>query len=270
MLKSLLDPRTSKLYFQLNLFCLLLILNSCNATRNLVYLSDLKESKEYREEITNKNDPQIQPDDLLSITITSLSPESNILFNNGVMQPVGGNSSAIMTSRVPDGYLVDKTGNISFPVLGRVMLAGLTKEQATEKMTAEIKNHVKNPIINIRFLNFKITVVGEVNRPATFTIPTERISIIEALGMAGDMTSYGKRENVLIIREKNGERRATRVNLASKDILNSPDFYLQQNDIVYVEPIKAKALQNGASSFYTPLVTSAISIVLSLLIILTR
>ncbi|QIL75342.1 polysaccharide biosynthesis/export family protein [Hymenobacter sp. HDW8] len=259
-----------RIFFRLNLLCLLLLLNSCNATRNLVYLSDLKENKEYREEITNKNDPQIQPDDLLSITITSLSPESNILFNNGVMQPAGSNSSIVSTNRTPDGYLVDKAGNINFPVLGRVKLAGLTKEQATEKMTSEIKNHVKNPIINIRFLNFKITVVGEVNRPATFTIPTERISIIEALGMAGDMTSYGKRENVLIIREKNGERRATRVNLASKDILNSPDFYLQQNDIVYVEPIKAKALQGGASSFYTPLITSAISIILSVIIILTR
>jgi polysaccharide export outer membrane protein len=145
-------------------------------------------------------------------------------------------------------------------------LAGLTKEEATEKMTLLIKNHVKNPIVNIRFLNFRITVIGEVNRPSTFTIPTERINLIEALGLAGDMTSYGKRENVLIIKEKDGIRKAVRVNMTKKDVMNSPYFYLQQNDVVYVEPIKIKSLQGGAGNFYLTLATASVSI-LSLIIV---
>lgn len=210
-----------------------ILFSSCSK-RNLVYFSDLPKSTDFNTPIKNYSAPRIQQDDILSVSVSSLNPESNVLFNN-VLLPSTGNTNVI-ADKINEGYLVDKNGFINFPVIGKVSLAGLTKEQATEKMTDLIKAHVKNPIVNIRFLNFKVTVIGEVSKPATFTIPTEKITILEALGLAGDMTAYGKRENVLIIREKDGIRSTSRVNLNNKDVLSSPYFYLQQNDIVYVEP----------------------------------
>ncbi|RYE12193.1 MAG: sugar transporter, partial [Sphingobacteriaceae bacterium] len=163
----------------------------------------------------------------------------------------------------------DKNGAINFPVLGSVHLAGLTKEQATDKMTAEIKQHIKDPIVNVKFLNFRITVIGEVNRPSTFTLPTERVNLIEALALAGDLTAYGKRENILIIHEDEGIRSTIRVDLNDKSLLNSSHYYLQQNDIVYVEPAKVKKLQTGSSSFYLGLITVGVS-VLSIFVFLAR
>ncbi|MBC6609126.1 polysaccharide biosynthesis/export family protein [Hymenobacter sp. BT188] len=251
------------------LWSYLVLLTSCSPTRNLVYFNDLKEKGVYTETITNNTAPLIQPDDLLSITVSSLSPESNQLFNSGSMPSAGNRGVATGSTASSEGYLVSGDGTINFPVLGNVKVAGLTKEQAVSKMTTEIKNHVKNPLVNIRFLNFKITVVGEVNSPSTFTIPTERINILEAVGLAGDLTALGKRENILLIRERDGVRSAMRVNLASKELLNSPYFYLQQNDVLYVEPIKAKALQNGAGSFYLPLLGAALSVV-SIVVLIFR
>lgn len=255
-----------------SIFCVLFLtlLNSCAPTRNITYLSDLKGTAEYSEEIKNKTDSKIQPDDILSITVNSLNPESNVLFNNGVLQTIGGTGVTPTTSsRGSEGYLVDQKGTINFPVLGRVELAGLTKEQATNKMTDEIKKSVKNPIVNIRFLNFKVTVIGEVNRPSTYTVASERLSVIEALGLAGDLTPYGKRENILIIREQNGIRSTSRVNLTSTSILNSPSFYLQQNDIVYVEPVKTRALQTSVGLSYLSIASIVVSI-LSILLLALR
>ncbi|NML63657.1 sugar transporter [Hymenobacter sp. RP-2-7] len=251
-------------------FVFLLLAGSCVPNRNIVYFSDLKETASYTEEIKNKVTPRIQPDDLLSITVSSLNPESNILFNNGVLQSAGSGGITGTTGRVSDGYLVDKDGAINFPVLGSVILGGLTKEEATEKMVSEIKKTVKNPIVNIRFLNFRITVVGEVNRPSTLTIPSESINIIEALGLAGDLTVYGKRENILIIRESGGKRTAARLDLTSKNILNSQYFYLQQNDVVYVEPVKAKSIQTGNAVVYLPIITTVISLISLLSVIIIR
>ncbi|HEX6892993.1 MAG TPA: polysaccharide biosynthesis/export family protein [Chryseolinea sp.] len=223
-----------QLNFRLICLCLLVIFSSCTP-RNLVYFSDLPKNAESNTPITNYAPPKIQPDDILSITVSSLNPESNVLFNNVLLPTTTGNTQVI-ADKIDEGYLVDKDGFINFPVIGKIELKNLTKEQATEKMTGLIKEHVKNPIVNIRFINFKVTVIGEVADPATFTVPTEKINILEALGLAGDMTAYGRRESVLIIREKNGVRSTARVNLNNKDVLTSPYFYLQQNDIVYVEP----------------------------------
>ncbi|WP_022824125.1 polysaccharide biosynthesis/export family protein [Hymenobacter norwichensis] len=247
----------------------LLVASSCGSSRSLVYFKDLEKSPNYTEEVKNKVNPKIQPDDLLTITVSSLNPESNVLFNNGVLQTIGGTSSGVATGRTNEGYLVDKDGSINFPVLGNVKLGGLTKEEATSKMVAEISKSVKNPIVNIKLINFRITVLGEVNRPSTFIVPSERVNLLEAIGLAGDLTAYGKRENVLIIRETNSIRSTFRINLTSKEALNSPSFYLQQNDVVYVEPAKIKSLQSGDSSFYIPLVSLGISVITAL-IFLTR
>ncbi|SFH06375.1 polysaccharide biosynthesis/export family protein [Pontibacter chinhatensis] len=223
-------------------FCCLLFLIACSP-RNLTYLSDLREQETKEEEITNDVEPRIQVNDILDITITSLSAESNVMFNSGIIQVGGGGGNNPSASVKPVGYQVDKNGYVLIPVLGKVHLAGLTKEEAKERLTSVLSKYARDPIVDMRYMNFKITVIGEVNNPSTFTVPHERINVLEALGLAGDMTPYGKRENVLILREQDGKRITSRVNLNNKEVLNSPYFYLQQNDIVYVEPDKVKAVQ---------------------------
>jgi len=213
--------------------CVFVLLALCSCSkRNLVYFSNMSAS-DGNTPVKNYVSPKIQPDDILSISVSSLSAESNVLFNNVLLPGSGG---VALTDKINEGYLVDKNGFINFPVIGKIALAGLSKEEATEKMTDQIKVHVKNPIVNVRFLNFKVTVIGEVNKPATFTTGTDKINVLEALGLAGDMTAFGRRENVLIIREKDGVRSTARINLNNKETLSSPYYYLQQNDIVYVEP----------------------------------
>ncbi|MBA4057683.1 MAG: sugar transporter, partial [Marivirga sp.] len=145
--------------YKLIYFLALILLSSCSK-RNLVYFSDLPKSADFSTPIKNYSAPKIQQDDILSVSVSSLNPESNVLFNN-VLLPSTGNTSVI-ADKINEGYLVDKDGFINFPVIGKVSLLGMTKEQATDKMTDLIKAHVKNPIVNIRFLNFKVTVIGEV------------------------------------------------------------------------------------------------------------
>jgi polysaccharide biosynthesis/export protein len=224
-----------------SLFSLLLLLVSCSQ-RNLTYLSDLQGQATNTEVIINNIEPKIQPNDLLDISITSLSAESNVLFNKGVIQTGSGAGSSVSATK-SDGYLVDKNGFVTFPVLGKVQMAGLTKEEATKNLITGLSKYAREPIVNLKFLNFKITVIGEVNNPSSFNVPSEKINILEALGLAGDMTAYGRRENVLILREQDGQRTTTRVNLNTKEVLNSPYFYLRQNDIIYVEPDRVKAVQ---------------------------
>ena len=251
------------------LFIIFLTLSSCSSTRNLVYFSNLDSSEKSVEQIKNKPDQIIQSDDLLSITISSLNSESNALFNNGVLQTAGSAGASTVSARSYEGYLVDRSGNINFPVIGTIMLGGLTKEKAIEKITVKIKEYIKNPVINIRFLNFKITVVGEVNHPSTFIVVSEKINLMEALGQAGDLTPYGKRSNLLIIREENGVRSTARVNLNDKNALSSPYYYLHQNDILYVEPIKAKILQGSPIPIFVPLISAVVAII-SLIIVSNR
>ena len=239
----------------------LLMAGACRSGRDLVYFSDLKQTVTYLAPADNANEPRIQPNDLLGISLSSLNQESNVLFNSGVLVSSGnGGGSGLM--KINEGYLVDKNGEINFPVMGKVALGGLTKKEAIERMTVRFTKYVKNPIVNILFLNFKVTVIGEVNHPSSFTIPSERINILEALGLAGDMTAFGRRDNLLILRDKNGARSTIRVNLNNKEVLNSPYFYLQQNDILYVEPHnRSKLAQTSAGNRYIPVAVAAITAV---------
>jgi len=224
----------------LGILCLLLLLfASCRSKRDLVYFKDLPDSVAVQTPIPDIAETKIQAGDILKITVSTLNPESNTLFNSGTLQTLNDSRNLNNTGQVgAEGYLVDKGGYISFPVIGQIKLAGLTRDGARKEMIQQLGNYVKDPIVNIRFLNFKITVIGEVTQPSTFTIPNEKVNILEALGMAGDMTPYGKRENVLLIREENGQRTMVKLDMRRKDIMNSPYFYLRQNDIVYVEPTK--------------------------------
>lgn len=232
---------------------------SCSK-RNLVYLSDLDTINGYSSEITTLSDPRIQEDDLLSITVTSLNPESNMLFNAGVIMPSQGTVNTVVSSPINENYLVDRDGYINYPVVGKINLRGLTKQEAIGKITQVLDEYVKDPIINIRFMNFKVTVIGEVQQPSSFIIPTEKITILEALGLAGDMTAYGKRENVLVIREKDGIRTANRLNLNDKRMLDSEYYYLQQNDVVYVEPYKTKSIQADNNPTTIALISTALTL----------
>lgn len=245
-------------------YTLILVISTSCSRRNLIYFSDIDSQSGYSVQVNDTVEPEIQSDDLLRITVSSLNPESNLLFNSGILQPTG-NLSTNVISQLNEGYLVDKNGEINFPVLGQVKLGGLTKEQALQEMTFRLKEYVKNPIVNLRFMNFKVTVIGEVNRPSTFTVETEKITILEALGLAGDMTAFGKRENVLIIREKNGVRSANRLNLNEKDILGSPFYYLEQNDVVYVEPDKIKAVQASTNQRALTILGLASSLLISII-----
>jgi len=194
--------------------------------------------------------PTIEPDDILLITVSGANPSAAAPYNQGTTElnsPIyvgAGSTTESIYGQAADtrlGYLVDQKGGINFPILGNIHLKDLTLRQAEDTIQKMLASSLKAPLVNIRFLNYKITVLGEVSHPGTFTIPNQQITVLQALGMAGDMTIFGKRINVMVIREKNGKRSFGRINLNnSRSLFGSPFYYLQQNDIVYVEPRKSK------------------------------
>ncbi len=208
-------------------------------------------------------------DDLLQITISAKNIESVRPFNIPV---VAFNASTGLAVGQPlqQNYLIDSKGEIDFPVLGKLKLAGLTREQAIDLFKKKLDpDYVKEPTINILIANFQVTVTGDVFRPGTFTIPNERITILEAIGLAGDLNISAQRNNVKVIREEGNEKKIYTVDLLSNKTFTSPVYYLQQNDVIYVEPNGAKA-QSAAFNQNTGLFVSIGSIVISLIAVLTR
>ena len=203
----------------------------------------------------------IQKNDLLSISVSDLNPEATKIFN--VPNTTGqGSGDAAVTS----GYLVNAQGMIQFPILGNIKAAGLTKEQLKQDITKKLlaKQLSTDPIVNIRFLNFHVTVIGEVKNPNVFSVPNEKISLLEAIGLAGDLTIYAKRENVLIIREENEVKTFKRLNLNSNELLSSPYYYLKSNDVIYVEPNKTR-VASSKNQTWVPAVLSGLSLVVIVL-----
>lgn len=239
-----------------------LLLSACAGKRNLVYMSNLGDTAMYSSKITNLVEPRLQHGDILNIVITNVDPETGNLLNKGLLPVVNtanlANNAA--TADVP-GYLINGSGDITFPVVGKVKLEGLTVEEAVAKLGEALSTVVKNPIINIKVVNFKITVVGEVNKPGVFNIPNSRVNVLEALGMAGDMTVYGRRENVQVIHEENGQRTVTRINMNDKDALQSPAYYLQQNDVVYVIPDKLREKQARTDTKTLSIIVAAATVI---------
>lgn len=236
----------------LSLLCIVLFCG-CGGARNLVYFSDL--ANETNAKKIDDQSIKIQQKDILRINVSSQSQESNVLFANNT----GGNVSASEFAQT--GHSVNKSGEVNFPVLGNVKLEGLTIAEAQDMLASKLVRYVKTPIVDVKIINFKITVIGEVNRPSSFTISGDGINLLEALGMAGDMTVYGKRNNVLVIREENGDRIMKRLNLNSREVMNSPFFTLKQNDIVYVEPDKSKSVEYSSSTRTMPIVIASLSAV---------
>ena len=220
--------------------------SSCVSHQELINFNDAQLNFDSPENILNAIELKIQPEDLLRITVHSYDPIAAAPFNieqegqGGMnmnqMQGQGGSNSMELFM----GYFVDKEGFIDFPTLGRVEVSGLTLDQAKFKIYNLIQPYLKDAVVNIRFLNFKVTILGEVNGPGTRRLTNKRVTLLEALGMAGDLTDYANRTNILIIREKEDSREYARLNLQNADIFTSPYFYLQQNDVIYVEPHQAR------------------------------
>lgn len=230
---------------KLVLFLSLLFFASCSSlrTRNIIYFSDLEQKPLLTESIEMKR-LTIKPGDLLAIEVLTPNMETNMLFNRGIIMEEGASGGGQMMRQQGnqnEGYLVDTRGTIDFPVLGTMLVNGMTTEQLRDSILLRVKEYVQDPIVKVRLQNFRFTMMGETG-PRVVEVPAdnEDVNLLEGLAMAGGISIYGKMENVLVIREQNGERTMARVNLNSKETLNSPYFYLQQNDIVYVEPDKAK------------------------------
>lgn len=223
--------------------CMAVFLSACTSTKKIIYLQDVVPLKQ--QEIEKKYEVIIHSDDLLAIMVNSRDPELALPFNMPMITYQLGSASTGQQRVL--GYLVDTNGNIDFPILGQIHAEGLTRMQLTELIKNKLieGDLIKDPIVTVQFLNFKISVMGEVSRPGSFTISGDRITLLEALSMAGDLTIYGRRDRVGVIRENDGKRTILFHDLRSADIFNSPCYYLQQNDIVYVEPNKAKAGQSS-------------------------
>lgn len=194
---------------------------SCQTTSNsITYFQDI-ENQTLKNE-TTIYETKICPDDLLEIAVSSIEPAAVSVFNLGIP------------------YLVDNAGYIDYPVLGKIHVAGKTRAEITDLLKEKISVYAKSPIVTLQLKNFKISVLGEVAKPGTVQVPNERVSILDAIGLAGDLTIYGQRSNVMLIRDNNGKKEYHQFDLTKAEILNSPYYYLQQNDIVYIEPNKAR------------------------------
>lgn len=252
-----------RVWHALRYYCVLLILLatvSCVDTKKATYFSDQKNGSFAAPAVPKL---VIQTNDLLSISVSSLNPEASAVFNqaNNNNAP-GGAATSTTTTTTASGYLVDGNGLIQFPFLGQIKAAGMTKDELKDYLTKTLldKKLLVDPIITVRFLNFKVTVLGEVAHPTVVTVPSERISLLEAIGLAGDLTIYAKRDNVLVIRDEDGQKVTHRLNLNSTELFNSPYFYLKSNDVVYVEPNKSKVASTGRSQLWLPIVISALSL----------
>lgn len=230
---------------KLVLFLCILSFASCSSlrTRNIVYFSDLEQKPLITEQLEIKR-LTIKSGDLLTIDVLTPNMETNMLFNRGIIMEEGASGGGQMMRQQGnqnEGYLVDTRGTIDFPVLGTLPVYGKTTEQVRDTILLLVREYVQDPIVKVRLQNFRFTMMGETG-PSIVTVPAdnEEVNLLEGLAMAGGISIYGKMENVLVIREQNGERTMARLNLNNKETLNSPYFYLQQNDIVYVEPDKAK------------------------------
>lgn len=236
----------------------LIIVSSCSSGKNLRYFPEIQDGS--IQSNTPFPESVIQKSDILSITVSDLNPDAAAIINS----PNAGGSTPGAAAAAPIGYLVNTEGNIQFPMIGNVKAEGLTKNQLKDKIGKALvdKKILLDPIISIRFVNFRVTVLGEVNHPTVVTVPNEKISLLEALGLAGDMTIYAKRNNVLIIREANDQKIIKRLDLNSDELFTSPYYYLQSNDIVYVEPNKAKVASVSGGMQWAPIILSGLSLIL--------
>jgi polysaccharide export outer membrane protein len=245
--------------FSLNLFFFI----SCTPTKKVLYFNDLPDTTTaILGKAQTDFEATIQKNDQLWITIGGSNPMDLGPLNSA--NGTGGNSNSV-NSGTAIGYLVEADGTIKIPFVGKVKLAGLTRLQAEATLSELFKDYTKNPVVNVRFLNYNFSVLGEVNNKGRFSMISERTTILDAISIAGDLTDLARRENVLIIREENGQRKFARVNLLSKSIFSSPYFYLKTNDVVYVEPVKAKFISRSGVPQYLGIVAVGLSLLITII-----
>lgn len=238
-------------------FCV--FFTACASVEKARYFNDTVPSQYH---LVDANlDPIIQKADILGITISSLNPEANLIYNSISTTPAGYFSPTSNTL-APVGYLVDPEGVITFPMLGRLQAYGLTKQQFTDSLTLALSSRklLKEPIVNVRILNFRVTVLGEVGKPSVVSVANERISLLEAIGMAGDLLITAKRDNVLLIREEGNKKVTRRINLNDESLFRSQYYFLKNNDIIYVEPNKARVQSTSRATQLLPAMLSGFAL----------
>lgn len=244
-------------------------ITSCVSKKQITYFQGLEAVQQQLD--NSQSSLQIKPNDLLTISVSAYNMEAALPFNLPVIGVSSGSESSLRVGGTPQlqPFLVDSDGNIEFPQLGTIKVEGLNRQELAGKLKIQITEYVQNPIVNVRIVNFQVSVLGEVNRPGTFSVQDEYLSLPKALGLAGDMSIYGQRENVLVMREENGAKTHAYLDMTDANIINSPFYYLKQNDVVYVEPNNAQkqgASYNRNASVYI----SVASVLISLIVLIAR
>lgn len=240
------------------------MLTSCISKKRIIYLQGNQDFNN----VSDNYEPLIQKDDLLFINISTFEPSASIPFNlDAQSKASSGGGSSFGTEK--QTFLVDSYGNIDFPVIGKVNVAGYSINEIKNILKEKLSSYLINPVINIRILNFKVTILGEVKSPGEISIGTQRITLLEAIAKAGDLTLFGKRDNILLIRDFQGIKTSTRIDITKADFVNSPYYYLDQNDVIYVEPRKVKIDSTTFGSNITT-ITSLIGFLITTTLILTR
>lgn len=232
---------------------------SCNTSKKIIYLQDAELDKP--EEITSVQTIVIEPKDMLSIIVSSTDPEISKIFNLPITATQAGSDRPTSQNYLM-GYVVDNEGFIDFPILGKVKASGLNRWQLQEQISSMLaeKEMLKDGIVTVDFMNFKVSILGEVTAPGTYTIKGDKVTVLEAIAMARDLTIFGERDQVYVIREENGQRNSYKLDLRSSDIFNSPAYYLKQNDVIYVQPNKVRAGQSTINQNAAKSVTLWVSI----------
>lgn len=247
-------------------FVLILVLASCGSRKKIVYFQDSDGSIESADSYLV---PKLEIGDILSVEVTGDNPELSKPFNQPEMVRQGNQITSYVNG-VPAtyGYLLGPDSTIALPIVGKVKVGGLNRSEATAVIEKSVSEYLNKPSVNIRILNFKITVLGEVKTPGTFSIPNERITILEAIGIANDLKITGERKNILVIRHENGEKMEYRVDLTSKKIFQSPVYYLKQNDVVYVQPNRKARYDASVLKSTGGVIISATSLIISTMILI--
>ncbi|AOW17230.1 sugar transporter [Polaribacter vadi] len=247
-------------------FFFLTLFSNCVSKKDIVYFQNdsIDQAK-----VSNSYKTIIKPDDLLQITITALDIEAVRPFNLAAVTYATSSNSAVGVAQ-QQTYLVDTNGEIDFPVLGKLKIGGLTRVEVIDLLIYKLSpDYIKEPNVNIKIANYKISVMGDVQRPGSYSVPNERITILDALALAGDLNISGQRNNILIIREEGNKKVQYQVDLRSNKLLTSPVYYLQQNDVVYVEPNYAR-IQSASSNSNTSLFISITGLIITIASLLTR
>lgn len=236
-----------KFFLPIVVLTMIVLLGSCSSGKDVPYFQNIDEISLAGSK--GLYDAKIMPKDMLTITVSTTDPAAAAPFNLSVGNTVGASGQLSNGGGNLQGYLVDNDGNINFPVIGHMHVQGMTKSQCQDMIREKLLPYMaatENPIVTVRMSSYRVTVTGEVNRPGVIPVSTEKMSIVEALAQAGDLTVYGKRDNIMLIREdETGQKKMVRLNMNDANLINSPYYYLQQNDIIYVQPNSVKAKNAG-------------------------